>query len=136
MMAVGVFGIQDGRVPLPGLAEQISHCKKMIQEPHWHHGSNRQQAKDHGHRLRYHTRPSSLVVACVWFGARGSGLFWVIEVIEKGWCTPLTDSKQFMTSPIAVDRVLDAVAVEARREWNQRMTGLPSKSVMTISLSC
>ena len=36
---------------------------------------------------------------------RGSGLFWVIEVIEKGWCTPLTDSKQFMTSPIAVDRV-------------------------------
>ena len=92
----------------------------MIQEPHWHHGSNRQQAKDHGHRLRYHTRPSSLVVACVWFGALCSGLLWVIEVSEKGWCTFLTDSKRFITSLIAVDRVLDAVAVEARREWNQR----------------
>ena len=57
-------------------------------------------------------------VACVWFGALCSGLLWVFEVSEKGWCTFLTDSKRFMTSPIAVDRVLDAAAVEARREWN------------------
>ena len=61
-----------------------------------------------------------MVVACVWFGALCSGLLWVIEVSEKGWCTFLTDSKRFITSLIAVDRVLDAVAVEARREWNQR----------------